>query len=163
MHADFRERQCFTAETLRAQRIILTTETQRTRRRISPQRHGDTESMMLLSDREISIRQKPSPFGPGFETYQRAAGVVVLLCRNLPAQQKARHPLCLRASSEAGGKHDFTAEMERTQRMISPQTHADGRRLRTGRHGRFVKVPPAPTDVVGARLRRPSGVGSSLA
>jgi hypothetical protein len=63
--------------------------------------------MKLFSDREITIRQKPSPFGQGFILPVSLMAEVVLLCRNLPAQQSghmAGHPLSLSASSEAGGK-----------------------------------------------------------
>jgi hypothetical protein len=62
---------------------------------------------MLLADREMSIGQEPSPFGQGFakttppKADKAAAGAVVLLCRNLPAQQKMPHPLCLGVLSEA--------------------------------------------------------------
>jgi len=51
--------------------------------------------MKLLSDREITRSDKnPRPSGRVL-SYQRAGGVAVLLRRNLPAQQKISHPLCL--------------------------------------------------------------------
>ena len=40
------------------------------------------------------------------EADKAAAGVVVLLCRNLPAQQKTPYSLCLGASSEAPRQRD---------------------------------------------------------
>jgi len=47
---------------------------------------------MILPDREISIGQKPAPFGQGLAYTTDAVGMGVLMCRYLSAHQKLCHP-----------------------------------------------------------------------
>ena len=63
-----------------------------------------TERMIVLSDREIAIGQEPQPDGRGCFHNQAAGGMVVLICRRLPANQKIIPLRELCASSAAGGE-----------------------------------------------------------
>jgi hypothetical protein len=113
---------------------------QRAQRMISPQRHGDTECMILLSDREITIRQKPSPFGQGLvnnHSRRRRGGFAV------PQSPGTAKDPSLSATSAPRAK--------RAVRRKSPQR-------RKGRGGGVSF--PWPGDSGQGKIHGPSGQGS---